>query len=91
MPYRSYPLTEHDEVIEHLRQGTREQYESDWTYIPAGLSRQFDHDLGEIPVNCNVSISVESGGPSPKNAVVEATTDRALTITRVRTEAMNAG
>jgi hypothetical protein len=61
-------------VYEHLRDGTREQYESGWTLVlgknttggtPESHTVQFDHNLGEIPWRVSVIRSIDSSGKFP--------------------------
>lgn len=59
--------------IENLRQGTRDQYESPWTFILGESIAQvisFTHGLGEIPWAVDVMSSKESDG---KNAIDDNT------------------
>lgn len=58
-----------DPEKEHFRQGTREQYISDWTTIPAATSIQFDHNLEEIPPVVSVIYSLGADGANPRRAV----------------------
>lgn len=61
--------------IENLRQGTRDQYESEWVLIAAGLAKTFDHGLDEIPWTVDVMGSTVNDGKSPtdRNADVTVT------------------
>ena len=70
--------------IEHLRQGTRRQWESDWTELADSASVTFTHDLGEIPWTVDVIRAIDSGGASPLDAnasVSIAKTDTTITVT----------
>lgn len=72
------------DVVEHLRMGTREQYESDWTLIPASGSHAFDHSLAEVPWHVDVIRSLVSDGARSESATAEVTvakTDSAITVT----------
>ena len=71
------------EALEHLRIGTRDQYESEWRQIDASRAHTFTHSLGEIPWIVDVLRSDSSDG---KGAVVAASftvakTDTSITIT----------
>ena len=55
-------------AIEHLRQGTREQYESGWTKIVAAHEVAFEHNLGEIPWTVNVIRAISADGKFPQVA-----------------------
>lgn len=52
----------YDEETENLRDGTRQQYESEWTFIPAGGEQEFVHGLGEVPWNWSVLRSESATG-----------------------------
>lgn len=54
---------------EHFRQGTREQYISDWVSIPADTKAVFIHNLGEIPPVIHVVYSLGEDGANPRKAV----------------------
>lgn len=58
---------------DHLRQGTREQFESEWFIIPGGHSQEFQHDLGEVPWVCQVIMSDVATGTFPKDATADVT------------------
>ena len=68
MPPRSARAGRQVESEEHLRLGTRHQYDSGWLAIPAGLRRQFDHNLGEIPWSVSVIRSELETGSLPREA-----------------------
>lgn len=52
-------------VLEHLRTGTREQFESGWISIPPGITREFIHSLGEVPWVVHVLRSETGDGTYP--------------------------
>ena len=57
-------------AMDHLRQGTREQYESGWVLVrgmngTGNHTVQFDHNLGEIPPNVSVIRSIDPEGKFP--------------------------
>ena len=58
------------ESIEHIRQGTRQQFESAWVRIEGAVtvaSHDFLHELGEVPwiVDVLLSGTADGGNPSP--------------------------
>jgi len=55
--------------VDHIREGTREQFESEWTLIPGGHSQEFQHGLGELPWVVSVMRSDVADGTFPKSAV----------------------
>lgn len=57
-----------------LRQGTRQQHESEWIFIPAGEARDVPHQLGEIPWAISVIASVVSDGKAPTTLPAGVTT-----------------
>jgi hypothetical protein len=94
MPYRTGFITGGpiEEKLEHLRQGTREQYESDWTLIESLGTHVFTHDLEEIPVVVDVIRSETSDGKAPvdtnadfDNAPVKTSTSITVDVTGVGT------
>lgn len=62
-----------EDEIENLRLGTREQYESDWTFIEDTGNHNFDHELGEIPMVVDVMVSEVSEGRNPDDAASSTT------------------
>lgn len=61
-------------ALEHLRKGTREQYESDWVLFPQPLSsgdttvsRTFPHGLDEVPWIVDILESEEADGARAKS------------------------
>lgn len=88
------PLTGNDldvfgvvDEIENLRQGTRNQYESPWTFIQGDAFAQvisFTHGLGEIPWAVDVLESKEADGKNATdgNSDVDVTKDdTTITVT----------
>jgi hypothetical protein len=72
------------DVIEHLRQGTREQYESEWTLIVDTTSHTFTHNLGEVPWVVDVIGSKVDDGKNPVDRNADVTVvkdDEEITIT----------
>lgn len=73
-----------EQAVEHLREGTREQYESGWVRVAAGADATFTHELGEIPWMVDVLQSEQSDGRAPidGNANVTLTKDSStITLT----------
>lgn len=68
MPIKGQPIG--GDPLEHLRKGTREQYESPWTAIAALGSATFTHELGEIPWTVDVLKSEQADGRAPVPATV---------------------
>ena len=62
MPRRSGTRMSYDEAEQHVLDGTRQQYESEWLSIPAGGEREFPHNLGEVPWNWSVVRSESADG-----------------------------
>jgi len=62
----------HD-ALEHLRDGTREQYESPWTEIFDTESKTFIHELGEIPWTVDVLRSRTNDGKAPVDSNADVT------------------
>lgn len=73
MPTRPTPPGAYNEAVEHIRQGTRQQYESEWVLIPAGVSHGFLHDLGEIPWSTSIIKSLTQSGLQPSEASDDVT------------------
>lgn len=75
------------DAFEHLREGTREQFESDWVSIvePDGedIAVTFTHRLGEIPWAVDVLQSDASDGSNPAEADLSAAD---MTVTKDATE-----
>ena len=70
MPWRQPFISSRDEPEkEHFRQGTREQYTSDWIAIPAGVGTEFIHNLDEIPPVVHVVYSLGADGANQRRAV----------------------
>jgi hypothetical protein len=78
------PSVEYEPHIEHLRKGTREQYESAWVSVTANTdvapTSEFTHELGEVPWVVDVIRADDSDG---YNAEVVPSTD--VTITKTDT------
>ena len=74
-----------DVVLEHLRMGTRDQFESGWVSIADANSHAYTHNLEEVPWVVDVIRSRESGGASaesvPSADVTIAKTETTVTIT----------
>ena len=82
MPWRQPFMGGKDEPEkEHFRQGTREQYISEWTAIPAGVQVEFRHNLDEIPPVVHVVYSLSEDGANQRRAVEG--TDMTLTYGNV--------
>jgi len=86
MPWRSGFITEMplEEKLEHLRQGTREQYESEWRLIGDMNSYSFTHELDDIPTVVDVIRSETSDGKKATDSnsdVTVAKTATTVTIT----------
>jgi hypothetical protein len=79
MPWRSGFITQMplEEKLEHLRQGTREQYESEWqlirydTTLSAGQSHAFTHELDDIPTVVDVIRSETNDGKSAGSVTID--------------------
>jgi hypothetical protein len=71
--------------MEHLRIGTRDQYESEWVRIE-GVdfvgTHEFTHGLGEIPWVVDVLQSTRSDGANPTPAIPGGTD---VTVTKTAT------
>lgn len=84
MPNRpTFPGAE-DPTLEHLRLGTRDQYQSEWRSIANGASHAFTHELGELPWMVDVIRSETSDGKNPVDSnsdVTVAKTDTTITVT----------
>lgn len=65
------------EAVEYLRRGTREQYESEWVLIRQNSSKEFIHDLDEVPWAVSVLRSDTLDGT--KYGTVAPATDYTLT------------
>jgi hypothetical protein len=63
MPVKTFSANRPD-FQDHLRRGTREQYESEWVLVPAGTTREFRHDLGELPWSWSVLRSDTGQSPA---------------------------
>jgi hypothetical protein len=75
MPYRTSTLEVLDENLEHIREGTREQYESEWLFFPSGARREVRHNLGEIPWVVSVVRSDDATGSVVERASWETLED----------------
>ena len=72
------------DVLEHIRRGTRQQYESDWTSIADSDDESFTHELGEVPWLVDVLMADDSEGYNAVNgnaSVTVAKTDTTITVT----------
>lgn len=54
--------------LESLRQGTREQYESEWTQINDGETHTFTHNLDETPWSVSTLFSTDGDGKLIKDS-----------------------
>jgi hypothetical protein len=74
-----------DVVLEHLRMGTRDQYESGWAMAADASSVSFTHGLDEVPWVVDVLRSSTSDGKVaesvPSADVTIAKTSTSITIT----------
>ena len=83
MPIKTTAPLDPQNAMEHLRQGTRQQYLSDWTSIPVSASEEFTHELGEVPFTVDV---IEADSSEGYNAITSSTatiskTDTTITVT----------
>jgi len=73
-----------DVVLEHLRMGTRDQYESGWVQIADTGSAGFPHGLEEVPWLVDVLRSESSQGKGAVDSNTDVTiakTDTTITVT----------
>lgn len=70
-----------EEFLEHLRKGTREQFESSWEVINPGADKSYSHGLGEIPWMVDVVQAEDAGGKSATIAADATATKTSDTIT----------
>jgi hypothetical protein len=83
-----------EEQLEHLREGTFEKYESDWTLIKDGASHEFTHNLGEVPCVVDVVRSEVANGDHPRDTasiIAIAKTDKSITVTHDGTNVNGVG
>jgi len=69
--------------LEHLRQGTFEKYESDWTLIESTGTHTFTHGLDDVPLMVDVIRSENASGDHPRDtaAIIAVTkTDKTITV-----------
>jgi hypothetical protein len=60
-----------DDELQALREGTREQFESSWTWVAASVTGEsgsvtFTHHLGEVPWAVDVIFSENASGKTPQ-------------------------
>ena len=75
--------------IENLRQGTRDQYESEWRFIQGDAIVQtatFEHGLGEIPWMVDVMSSKVDDGKGAIDANADVTVTKTGTTVTVRND-----
>jgi len=71
-------------VLEHLRMGTRDQFESGWVQIADTGSSSFTHGLEEVPWVVDVLRSPTNDGKAAMDSnsdVTIAKTDTTITVT----------
>ena len=88
MPRRSqWPLDPTNEAfaaIEHIREGTFEKFESDWTFIENTGNLDFTHGLDEIPWTVSVLVSATADGDfavDGTSSVTVTKTDTTINVT----------
>ena len=72
MPTRPTMPGMNDVVLEHLRMGTRDQFESGWVQIADTGSSSFTHGLEEVPWLVDVLRSGDSDGKTAESVGVGA-------------------
>lgn len=81
-----------EDELQSLREGTREQFESDWTHLPPtgaeAFTVTFTHLLGEIPWTVDVIRSESEDGSLPVTATTftVAKTDTTITLANDSTD-----
>ena len=79
------PVDEQSELLEHLRKGTREQYQSGWVSVAASATAALTHELGEMPWVVDVVRADADGGYNavevPATDITVAKTATTITIT----------
>ena len=84
MPTRPTMPGMNDMVLEHLRMGTRDQFESGWVQIADTGSSSFTHGLEEVPWVVDVLRSPTNDGKAAMDSnsdVTIAKTDTTITVT----------
>jgi hypothetical protein len=61
----------HNPELDHQREGSVRQYESDWVKVNAGASMEVAHELGEVPRTVDVQWSESEEGVQPRAAVCQ--------------------
>ena len=60
-------------LVEDLRQGVREQFESEWVRVEPDASKAFPHGLAEVPIVWTARQSATADGQKPVSAPLSVT------------------
>jgi hypothetical protein len=63
-------------AVEDMRQGIREQFESEWARVEVGAAKPIPHGLAEVPHSADALFSLTADGQKPITAPSGVTLSR---------------